>query len=219
MRRPGCAILCASGRRGPQTRRYGTAQSVGGRPAACALAKTNGPRAPAPGGPGGQEDTTALDILRGSELFHDLETGHLEQVAGMCRDFSGQAGTVIFREGEHASDLYVLGEGRVALELDIVVAPGRPPVPTTVDLIGPGDCFGWSALVEPNRYTASARCINPSRGVAIPGDALLQVMTRTPALGHEVMRRLAQVVSNRLDLTRTSLSTQIARLLDRGDEW
>jgi len=161
---------------------------------------------------------TTLDILRDSELFHDLESRYLEQLVGICREFSCPAGTVIFKEADRAANLYILAEGRVALEIDIAVAPGRPPVPTTVDLVGPGDCFGWSALVEPNLYTASGRCMSPSRGVAIPRDALLQVMADTPALGYQVMRRLAQVVSHRLELTRARLTTQITRLLDRN-EW
>ena len=159
-----------------------------------------------------------VDILRRSELFGNLETRHLERLSDVCREFSCRAGEVIFREGDNALDLYVLADGRVALEIDVLVVPGRPAVPTTVDLVGPNDCFGWSALVEPYVYTASARCMGASTGVAMSGDALLKIMQEDSALGREVMTRLAQCVSHRLAHTRMRLTTQLARLLDR-EEW
>ena len=161
---------------------------------------------------------TTVDVLGRCELFRHLETRHLERLSNMCREFSCQAGEVIFREGDNAVDLYVLADGRVALETEIVVVPGRPAVPTTVDLVGSNDCFGWSAVVEPNLYTASARCMSASSGVAISGDALREIMGESPALGREVMDRLAQCVAQRLAHTRIRLTTQIARLLDR-EEW
>jgi len=159
-----------------------------------------------------------LDALGRCGLFAHLEAANLERLANVCRSFSGQAREVIFKEGDRAADLYVLADGRVALEIDIRVVPNRPAVLTTVDLVGPGDCFGWSALVEPYLYTASARCMNASTGVAIGGDALREIMEDNPALGCEVMGRLAQIVSQRLAHTRMRLTTQVTRLLDR-EEW
>ena len=155
------------------------------------------------------------DVLGRSELFENLEAAQLERLAGLCREFSCRAGEMIFREGDEAADLYVLTTGRVALEIDILVVPGRPAVPTAVDLVGPHDCFGWSA---PNIYTASARCMSASAGVAMSGDALRRVMEDEPALGCAVMSRLALTVSNRLTHTRMRLTTQLARLMDR-EEW
>ncbi len=160
----------------------------------------------------------ATDVLGRSELFEHLEAEELERLAGLCREFACPAGAVIFREGDRAADLYVLAEGRVALETDIPIMPDRPPVPTTVDLVGPNDCFGWSALVEPYTLTASARCMSPSTGVAIGGDALREFMRENPAIGYGVMGRLAQIVSQRLSQTRMRLTTQLARVLDRK-EW
>ena len=159
-----------------------------------------------------------IDALGRSELFGQLDTKHLERLSRVSRGFSCGAGEVIFNEGDEAVDLYILTDGRIALEIDIQVVHDRPPVPTTVDLVGPGDCFGWSALVEPNVYTATARCMSGSTGVAISGVALREIMEENPALGREVMTRLAEVVSSRLALTRMRLTTQLARLLDR-EEW
>ena len=158
-----------------------------------------------------------VDILRRSEFFGNLETRYLERLSGVSRAFSCRAGDVIFNEGDPAADLYVLADGRVALEIDILVVHDRPAVPTAVDLVGPGDCFGWSALVEPYVYTASARCMNASTGVAMSRDTLLEIMQEDSSVGREVMTRLAQCVAHRLAHTRMRLTTQLTRLLDRED--
>ena len=157
------------------------------------------------------------DVLGRSELFGELGAERLERLSGVSRAFSWRAGDVIFSEGDPAADLYVLTGGRVALEIDILVEHDRPPVPTAVDLVGPGDCFGWSALVEPYVYTASARCMNASTGVAMSRDTLLEIMQEDSSLGREVMTRLAQCVAHRLAHTRMRLTTQLTRLLDRED--
>jgi len=157
------------------------------------------------------------DVLGRSELFGQLGAERLERLSGVSRAFSCRAGDVIFNEGDPAADLYVLADGRVALEIDILVVHDRPAVPTAVDLVGPGDCFGWSALVEPNVYTASARCMSASTGVAMSGAALLEIMQEDSGLGRKVMTRLAQCVAHRLAHTRMRLTTQLTRLLDRED--
>ncbi|MBM3956930.1 MAG: cyclic nucleotide-binding domain-containing protein [Gemmatimonadetes bacterium] len=159
----------------------------------------------------------AADILGRSELFGRLKREHLEHLSGLCRPFSCSPGEVVFREGEAATRLYVLDDGRVALDIDILVAPDRPTIPTAVDMVGPADCFGWSSFIKPGTYRATARCLNPSSGVVIDADALRKAMREDATLGYEVMSRLAQTVADYLGHIRLRLTTQVTRLLDRTD--
>jgi len=161
---------------------------------------------------------TTTDLLSGSELFRNLDPWHLDRLADMSTEFSWQTGTAVFNEGDEAAFLYVLADGRIALEIDILAALDRPARPTTVDVVGPGDCFGWSALVAPHAYTATARCLSTSQAIGIEASALRRYLGDSPVIGREVMGSLAQIVSQRLAQTRMRLTTQITRLLDRT-EW
>lgn len=161
---------------------------------------------------------TTIDALTLSELFEDLDADRATAIAAAGRHFRHRSGDVIFREGQPASDLYALGEGRVALDINVQVTPDRPDVPTTVDIAGPTDCFGWSALVEPYVYTATARCVESCAGFVVDGAELRKLMRDDPRLGYEVMSKLARCVAGRLDQTRARLITQIARFSNR-DDW
>ena len=154
-----------------------------------------------------------IDALKSSALFGGLETGHLEKLSLLCRGGSYQKGMMIFKEGDEAAGLYILTDGRVALEMEVRPVPDRPAIPTALEVITKGECLGWSALVEPYLYTLSARCLTNCTVLAIKGDMLRKAMADDPAMGHEVMRRLAQIISLRLTHTRLRLTSGLGLVL------
>lgn len=156
---------------------------------------------------------TIIDTLKSSELFGGLETDHLEKVSVLCRGGSYREGMMIFKEGDEATEFYVLTEGRVALEMEVCPVPNRPAIPTAVDVISKGESFGWSALVEPYVYTLSARCMTNCTVLAIKGDMLRKVMADDPVLGFELMKRLARLISLRLTHTRLRLTSGLGLVL------
>lgn len=90
----------------------------------------------------------------------------------------------------------------------------------TVGTVGSsGETFGWSAVVEPRRYTASAVCLEDCRVLAIPAAGLLSYLGREPGVGFPVMRRLAGIVSSRLQETRSHLASVLTLtpgVIERG---
>ncbi len=153
------------------------------------------------------------DVLARSELFEHLPELQLSKLANQSRGFTYQAGESIFREGDEAAELYVLTDGQVALDIEIRPVPERPAMSTTVEIITKDECFGWSSLAEPHVYTASARCTTPCTVVALRGDMLRKAMEDDPYLGHQVMSRLARIVSSRLAHTRMRLTTGLGLIL------
>jgi CRP-like cAMP-binding protein len=156
---------------------------------------------------------TLVDTLKNTELFGGLETGHLEGVANMCRGASYRKGETIFKEGDEAKELYVLLDGRVALEMEVRPMPDRPSIPTAVEVATEGETLGWSALVEPYVYTLSARCMANCRVLAINGDMLRGVMADDLILGYELMKRLTKTISLRLAHTRLRLVSGLGLVL------
>ena len=56
-----------------------------------------------------------INVLGESELFRDLDSDRLKTVAGMCRGTSVRKDTILFTEGDEATELYVLQAGRAVL--------------------------------------------------------------------------------------------------------
>jgi len=154
-----------------------------------------------------------IEALKSSELFADLRKDQLEKVSVLCRGGSYRQGMTIFKEGDEATELYVLTEGRVALEMELRPVPDRPAIPTALEVVTKGECFGWSAVIEPHVYTLSARCMSNCTVVAIKGDLLLKTMADDPKLGYKVMNSLARLISLRLTYTRLRLTSGLGIVL------
>ena len=154
-----------------------------------------------------------IDTLKRSDLFGSLENAHLQKIADICRGVSFREGAIVFKEGDQATELYVLTDGRLVLEMDVRPVPERPAIPTAVDLISKDESFGGSALVPPYVYTSSARCMSNCTALAIRADVLQKTMESTPSLGYEVMKKLAELISLRLAHTRLRLTTGLGLVL------
>lgn len=130
-------------------------------------------------------------FVREVELFQRIPSHVIDEIAEFSTEESYSVEQVIFREGAFADYLYILEDGQIALTL-----PGKEGITFAVD--DAGSVFGWSALVEPRRYTATAECSIESTVIKIDGERLLRLFERHPNEGLMIMRRLAGVIGARL---------------------
>jgi len=140
---------------------------------------------------GKSRKTTSMMIIREVELFRSVPSHIIDEIAQLVTEESFSAKHVLFREGDFADSLYILAEGQVVLNIQ-----GEKPLTIAVD--ESGSVFGWSALVEPRLYTATAECTMDSNVIKIDGDRLFRVFERHPREGLMIMRRLAGVIASRL---------------------
>src|SRR5512136_1278323 len=85
-----------------------------------------------------------------SDLFKGVSNRVIGEIGRAAVEVVFEPETLIFKTEEDASTIYELVEGTV----DIMVLE-REHIQYTV--MRPGEIFGWSALVEPYIYTATAR--------------------------------------------------------------
>ena len=156
---------------------------------------------------------TMLDTLRTSQIFEGFRTEHLEKISSLCRGGSFQEGTLITREGDEAKEFFILTEGMVTLEMQVQPVPGRPAIPTAVEVVEKGGSFGWSALVEPYRYTLSVRCMTKCTALAMRSDMLRKLMAEDTDLGFQLMKRVARLISLRLLHTRLRLVSGLGLIM------
>jgi len=77
-----------------------------------------------------------------------------------------------------------------------------------VQTLHPGEAMGWSALTSDAHTHFQARALTPVTTVAFPGERLREACDRDPALGHALMKRLLELVTERLDSLRMQLAEQ-----------
>jgi CRP/FNR family transcriptional regulator, cyclic AMP receptor protein len=125
---------------------------------------------------------------------------YLKPLAAMARLMTVPPNEVVFHEGQKSPDIFLVVEGRVALELSTATRGA-----TRIQVVGPGRLLGWTPLLGQGTMTATARTLDACRLVALNAMQVLQVCAQNPQLGLEFMRRTILALSRRLNGTRLRL--------------
>jgi CRP-like cAMP-binding protein len=159
---------------------------------------------------------TTIQELKTYKLFHGLNDNELKRIAPLCQERSLNKGTVCFQQGTPASELHLCRNGKVNIVVQHFEAPTiYVKIHTAVE----GEVFGWSALVEPYQYTASAICAEKTEEIYLRNADLLKLFDQVPRIGYVFMKNLAALVSSRVTDIGKKLSKDVA--LDARDdhEW
>ncbi len=124
----------------------------------------------------------------------------LQKFAEMAAPLEMQAGEVVFREGDVHDFLYLVAEGKIALDMFI---PGRGKVRLLT--VGPGEFVGWSGFLQQTAMTATATAVDDLQLVAAPAVKLNELCNANPTFGLHLTKRVAQALSRRLVATRLQL--------------
>ena len=135
-------------------------------------------------------------------LFRNLPEELLEKVAALGEEMSFSQGDSIFREGEKADKLHFLLEGEIVLKVKLT---SRPENITVSAVSQQYESFGWSGIVPPYHYTASAICEADCKVLTIPGEGFMKLLNDNPAAGFTVMQRLTELIASRLRNSRQAL--------------
>lgn len=151
---------------------------------------------------------TIKQVLKDCVLFSGLTDAELEKVAGSAVEKTYEAGATIFATGDAADELFVIEEGRVAVQMTLPRAGGQASRRITVDVVTKNEIVGWSAIVEPYKYTFTAVCMQKTKAVAISADKLRWLLRDNTKIGYEVMKGLARVIAAGLNDTRQVLISE-----------
>ncbi len=149
------------------------------------------------------------EFLARSQLFKGLNRIELAKIAELCQEKEYPSGAAIFSEGEEAKNLWLVKQGRVALQMEINLGRTAALKHATIDALGEGEGFGWSALVPPHIFTASAFCLEPCKLIQIDGPGLCRLMNRNHRIGHIITNHISELISLRLREVRQTLAYSI----------
>jgi CRP-like cAMP-binding protein len=143
---------------------------------------------------------TLEPILTKHPFFEGLAKPYLELITGCASNVRFNAGEYLFREGEEASQFYIIRHGKVAVEIALA---GHGI--TTLYTHDEGDVVGWSWLFSPYHWHFSCRATELTRAIALDGVCLRNKCEQDHTLGYEFMKRFAHKVVQSLDSTRMQL--------------
>ena len=133
----------------------------------------------------------AQGALNVGELFSGISELTLAALTALANAEEFAAGSVLYKPGDAADDLFVLDSGRVEFQI------GRDERTSAAGfMLRKGEVFGWAALLEehPTRI-ATARVLEKSTLLRINGRQALNILESDPASGFLVMRRLSSLIT------------------------
>jgi CRP/FNR family cyclic AMP-dependent transcriptional regulator len=121
-------------------------------------------------------------LLRDVPLFDAIAADQLLPLAQVARRRVVEADTIIFEEGQQGFELFLILEGRVAIEHD-----GR-----TVAELGRRECFGEMAILDDGPRSAAARAMEDTELLLIHRDDFDNMLDIAPGLSRGVIRVLTR---------------------------
>jgi CRP-like cAMP-binding protein len=153
--------------------------------------------------PGEREDAVRETALTRTSLFAGLPKRHRRALAKLTMVHSYREGTTIVEEGSLGSDLYVILDGRVKVNIG----------ERTVEHLSVGEIFGETSLLAPGPRTASVIAEAPTRCLRLPGEDVRTAMARDAELTTNVL----EAAGGRLREMSRSVRHALMSLVLEGD--
>jgi CRP-like cAMP-binding protein len=142
------------------------------------------------------------NILVDVDIFSGLNRTMLAKIGEITKRLTFHEGEEIFHESSPAQSLYILTEGEIVLQVQLSSHNQK----ISVGMINRSDqCFGWSGVIAPHYFTATAICQKDSEVLVVDGQKLLAILAEEPTAGFQVTLRIAQIISGRLRNCRMAL--------------
>ena len=149
--------------------------------------------------------------LRRVPFFRDLGEAELAQFARAARYRRVERGGYFFHEGEPATLLYVLAEGRV--RLNQVSAEGQQVL---LRFVSVGEPFGWIGSLGGSQYPASAEAADDCAALYWDTETMIALMERHPRLTIAALRMLARQVQELQQRYRELATERVERRIARA---
>jgi CRP/FNR family transcriptional regulator, cyclic AMP receptor protein len=134
-------------------------------------------------------------VLRDHAFTHGLTEAQIDHLAGIATQVSFEENQVVLVDGARSTSFFLLLTGSVVVELR------TPLYVIVVQALGPGDVFGWSALLDDQDTLFQVRARESTTALQIDGAALQAYCMSDPALGAEFFHRILRVVAGRVKAT------------------
>lgn len=145
------------------------------------------------------------DLIKQHPFLEGMPPHQIRLLGDFAMRAHFESGELVFREGDPANRFYLVLSGKIALE-SFVKDKGN----TLIQTIGPGDVLGWSWLFPPYFWHFNARALEHTEAIFIYATPLREECEADHELGYQLIKRMAEVMMNRLQATRKQLLQPLA---------
>ena len=135
------------------------------------------------------------EILRHHPFTRGLVDAQIAQLSSLASEVIFPEGEVVLLSGQRSEAFFLLLSGSVSVELcatSFIVS---------VQALGPGQVFGWSALLDDHDTLFQVRARELTTAIRLEGDKLKAACNADPLLGKEILQHALAVVAGRVRAT------------------
>jgi CRP-like cAMP-binding protein len=135
-------------------------------------------------------------MILGTKIFADLSWGQAELLAAYMKAYSAPDGTTIFREGQPGNYMCLLISGKVD-----VIKTDLERHDKKVYTVPAGRILGEMAIIDGQCRSASCITRDSAELAILTRDNFHRLVQQEPALGAEILLKIARLLSERLRRT------------------
>ncbi|MFZ6873110.1 Crp/Fnr family transcriptional regulator [Undibacterium sp. Di27W] len=144
------------------------------------------------------------DMIAESQLFADLDWKDIQALAEYVQCYEVSSGTVVFKEGESGTYMFLLVKGEVE-----ILKTGQDGVSHRIVLVTHGKIVGEMSIIDGEKRSASCVATQTSILLLLTKDHYTRIIKEKPVLAVHILARLAKLMSQRL----RSVSGQLVEYL------
>lgn len=138
--------------------------------------------------------------LKAHAFTTGLSDSQVAKLAELAQEVSFREDEIILVAGEQSKHFYLLLEGSVCIEV------GARSYVVWVQILNPGEAFGWSALLDHHDTLFQVRAREASRALCLDGERLSAALHADSELAAELFRRTLMLVAGRVQATEGRLA-------------
>jgi len=143
---------------------------------------------------------TLVDTLRTTRFTAGLADRHSAKLASLARKVHFSEDELVLVAGQRSTHFYLVLSGSACVEV-------RTPVYTMcVQVLGPGDAFGWSSFLGHQDTLFQVRAREATCALCWDASELHAACRGNPEFGLELFERLLDLVAGRVKATETKLA-------------
>jgi cAMP-binding proteins - catabolite gene activator and regulatory subunit of cAMP-dependent protein kinases len=136
-----------------------------------------------------------IQFLKTVPFFDRLSNRQLKTVSDIMFERTYHADELIFEEGQPGAALFLILDGKIAIEIC------RESNTTRLAVLESGAFFGEMALLDDSPRSANARALERTRSLALYRNDLNDLVHRDAKTACQIYRSLAGMIGDRLRLT------------------
>jgi CRP/FNR family transcriptional regulator, cyclic AMP receptor protein len=128
-----------------------------------------------------------------------LTDSQLARLANLAQEVEFGENEVVLQARQQSKNFYLLLTGSVVVEVS------ARSYTVCIQALGPGDAFGWSALLDHHDTLFQVRARQKSTALCLDGQQLTAALRDDPVFAAELLRRTLNLLAGRVQATEARL--------------